>query len=260
MGGLLYKDFVCIKGKKIAVILTVITVVLCILRVVFPGSSATVDNGFLAENNDGKLVNMIDLMFACTLSVFVFTVFLSVSSLSVKITDSDRQTHNIANYIRSMPVDSNAYVSSKYVFIGVTSYILLSLSCIICIVFTAFCEPGQPKDLISMIELMCIPLSSIILLIASVELPLFILLGKEKANLIKIAIVLLVLFIILGLILFGDLSMFTGEETFLIKAIRWYMDHKTEATVVSYISPAVLIFIYYISYRITSFFKARQEA
>ncbi len=259
MGGLLYKDFICIKGKRIAMILTLITVVLCLLRVVFPGSAATVDNGFLANNDDGKLVNFIDMLFAATLAGYVFAIIVSVSSLSVKITDSDKQSRNIENYLRSMPVDNNSYVSSKYIFIGVTSYALLSIACIIGIVFAAFCELGLPKDLINMTELMCIPLTSLILLIASIELPLFILLGKEKGNFIKTAILLIVVLIILGFILFGDLSLFTGEDTLLLRIMRWYMDHQLEATAVSYVSPVIAIIIYYLSYRITSFFRDRRD-
>lgn len=59
MGGLLYKDFVAIRGKKLILITGIALVLFTILRVVFPGSREI--PGVMAKNDDGEVLNMIDV-------------------------------------------------------------------------------------------------------------------------------------------------------------------------------------------------------
>ena len=58
----MYKDFVAIKGKRICIILLLFIALLCILRMIFPGSMAE-GLGLIAENDQGLKVNTLDLMF-----------------------------------------------------------------------------------------------------------------------------------------------------------------------------------------------------
>ncbi len=58
MGGLLYKDFVAIRGKKLILITGIALILFTILRVAFPGSREI--TGFMATNDDGEVLNMID--------------------------------------------------------------------------------------------------------------------------------------------------------------------------------------------------------
>lgn len=63
MGGLLYKDFVAAKGKKLVWILVIATIVFTVLRMLFPGTAAFED--LVATTEDGKTVNMLDSLFLC---------------------------------------------------------------------------------------------------------------------------------------------------------------------------------------------------
>ena len=159
-----------------------------------------------------------------------------------------------------MPVSANSYVASKYVFITIATYVLISLLSITGIVLAAFAEAGYVLDILRMFEVMVLPVTSLLILVASIELPLYILIGREKGNLVKVAIALLLVFVLIGFMLFADMSWLSEKETFFVKFFNWYMKNQTEIALASYLSPVIDLILFYLSYRITVFFKARQEA
>ena len=61
MGGLLYKDFVSINGKKLVWILIIGTVLFFGLRVAFPGTMN--QEAFLTMTEDGQEMNLLDYLF-----------------------------------------------------------------------------------------------------------------------------------------------------------------------------------------------------
>ena len=259
MGGLMYKDFVAIKGKRICIILLSALALLCILRVIFPGSMAE-RMDFIVKNDSGTEVNTLDIMFVTVYMCIVLTIVCFIDIWCARLSETDASSVRIKNYISSLPVSANSYVASKYVFITIATYILISLLSITGIVLAAFTEPGTGLDLIRMCEMLVLPVTSLLILVAAVELPLYILLGRENGNLAKVAIILLFVFVIIGFMLFADISWLTDKENYIIAFYNWYTKHLTEMTLISYLSPVIDLLIFYLSYRITVYFKARQEA
>ena len=259
MGGLMYKDFVAIKGKRICIILLSFIALLCILRVIFPGSMAE-GLGMIAENDQGIKVNMLDLMFVMPYICIIFSIVCFIDIWCSRLSEADESCSRIRNYVSSLPVSANSYVASKYVFITIATYVLISLLSITAIVLAAFAEEGFVLDIIRMFELMVLPVTSLLILIASIELPLYILIGREKGNLVKVAIALLLVFVLIGFMLFADMSWLSEKGNFFVKFFNWYMKNQTEITLASYLSPVIDLILFYLSYRITVFFKARQEA
>ena len=259
MGGLMYKDFVAIKGKRICIILLSFIALLCILRVIFPGSMAE-GLGMIAENDQGIKVNTLDLMFVMPYICIIFSIVCFIDIWCSRLSEADESCSRIRNYVSSLPVSANSYVASKYVFITIATYVLISLLSITGIVLAAFAEEGFVLDIIRMFELMVLPVTSLLILIASIELPLYILIGREKGNLVKVAIALLLVFVLIGFMLFADMSWLSEKGTFFVKFFNWYMKNQTEIALASYLSPVIDLILFYLSYRITVFFKARQEA
>ena len=68
MGGLMYKDFVAIKGKRICIILLSAIALLCILRVIFPGSMAE-GMDLVLKDVAGTEINGLDIMFVRLITV-----------------------------------------------------------------------------------------------------------------------------------------------------------------------------------------------
>jgi len=259
MGGLMYKDFVAINGKRICIILLSALALLCILRVIFPGSMAE-GLEMVFVNDQGIRINTLDLMFVTLYICIIFTIVCFIDMWCARLSEADESSSRIKNYVSSLPVSANSYVASKYVFVTIATYVLISLLSITGIVLAAFAEEGYVLDILRMFEVMVIPVTSLLILVASIELPLYILLGREKGNLVKVAIVLLLVFVLIGFMLFADVSWLSEKETFLVRFINWYMKYQTEITLASYLSPVADLLIFYLSYRITVFFKARQEA
>ncbi len=259
MGGLLYKDFVAMKGKRICIVLLSAITLLCILRVIFPGSMAE-GLDLVLENDQGTKINGLDIMFATIYLCIVGTMVCFVDEWCTRLSEADASCVRIKNFVYSLPVSANSYVASKYVFIVISTYVLISLLSLAGIVLAAFAETGYALDIIRMCEMLVLPVTSLLIFMASIELPMYILLGKEKGNLVKIALVLLIAFVLIGLMLFADISWFLERKDFFVRFYNWYMKHQTEMTLVSLLSPTINLILLYISYRITVFFKSRQEA
>ena len=259
MGGLMYKDFVAIKGKRICIILLSAIAILCILRMIFPGSLAE-GLEMISENDQGIRINTLDLMFVMPYICIISSIVCFIDMWCARLSEADESCFRIKNYVYSLPVSANSYVASKYVFITIATYVLISLLSITGIVLAAFAEEGYVLDILRMFEVMVLPVTSLLILVASIELPLYILLGREKGNLVKVAISLLLVFVLIGFMLFADMSWLSEREEFFNKFFNWFMKYKTEVTMVSYLTPIADLIILYISYRITVLFKARQEA
>ena len=259
MGGLMYKDFVAIKGKRICIILLSAIAILCILRMIFPGSLAE-GLEMISENDQGIRINTLDLMFVMPYICIIFSIVCFIDMWCARLSEADESCSRIKNYVYSLPVSANSYVAAKYVFITIATYVLISLLSITGIVLAAFAEEGYVLDILRMFEVMVLPVTSLLILVASIELPLYILIGREKGNLVKVAISLLLVFVLIGFMLFADMSWLSEREEFFNKFFNWFMKYKTEVTMVSYLTPIADLIILYISYRITVFFKARQEA
>ena len=259
MGGLMYKDFVAIKGKRICIILLSAIAILCILRMIFPGSLAE-GLEMISENDQGIRINTLDLMFVMPYICIIFSIVCFIDMWCARLSEADESCFRIKNYVYSLPVSANSYVASKYVFVTIATYVLISLLSITGIVLAAFAEEGYVLDILRMFEVMVLPVTSLLILVASIELPLYILIGREKGNLVKVAISLLLVFVLIGFMLFADMSWLSEREEFFNKFFNWFMKYKTEVTMVSYLTPIADLIILFISYRITVFFKARQEA
>ena len=259
MGGLMYKDFVAIKGKRICIILLSFIALLCILRMIFPGSLAE-GLEMVFVNDQGIRINTLDLMFVMPYICIIFSIVCFLDMWCARLSEADESCSRIKNYVSSLPVSANSYVASKYVFIAIATYVLISLLSITGIVLAAFAEAGYVLDILRMFEVMVLPVTSLLILIASIELPLYILFGREKGNLVKVAISLLLVFVLIGFMLFADMSWLSEKDKFFVNFFNWFMKYQTEVTLASYLTPIIDLILFYISYRITVYFKARQEA
>lgn len=258
MGGLLYKDFVSvnrIKKVKLTWILTALTVLFIVLRMTFPGTADI--EYFLAENENGEIVNILDAFFFIAMGLFIVGTLGLINGWTAKITEADDK-NKIREYISALPLEKNAYIASKYLFIAISAYILMSLSYIWNIACLAFCREGIMADMVQLVGGFIIVFACIALLLAAIELPLFILFGKEKAMLIKAAFLMLIAFVILGFLLFGDLVWF-NEHFDITVWVKWFETYRMETTIFTLLSPLPILALYYGSYRLTCHF-ANQTA
>lgn len=257
MGGLLYKDFVSvnrINKAKLTWILAALTVLYIGLRIAFPGTADR--NAFLVESEDGQIVNLVDTFFLTALGLFLVGTSALMNGWAARLVESDDK-NKIRAYISALPLDKNAYIASKYIFMAISAYVFMSVAYIWYIACLAFCREGTIADVTQMVGGTIPVFAGFTLLLAAIELPLFILFGKEKAMLIKVALIMSVAFAVIGFLLFGDLAWLARHFDMAAWA-QWCEKHRMELLAVTMLSPVFVLALYYGSYRLTCHFAGKE--
>lgn len=257
MGGLLYKDFVSVNriGKiKLTWLMAGLTLLFVILRILAPGSLA--GDELYAVTDSAEFVNIIDIVFATFISFLLIGCFYLINSFVAKMVDGDDK-NSTRVYLAGMPITKRTYIASKYVFVGVATYVFMSICLIWTFAALAFAEEGYAQLVLSFLELFIAPTFSISLLIAAFELPLFIVLGKVRATNIKVGILLCLAIAVVGFFLFGDLTLL--EKFFNIEVfVRYVTKHLDFVTILQSMMPIIALVLFYASYRITAHFYMKK--
>lgn len=253
MAGLLYKDFIGIKGKRVLWILLGLTAVFAILRFLFPGDLDMPMAWGQIESADGELRELVagefyDSFLAMVPLLFI-VIGLMLPSMWTQIICRHDEKHKTRQFTGTLPLEKNAYIASKYIFIGITVYILFSLELVWIIIFRSRAGSGESSELITMVSQLLMGFCGASLMIAAIELPFFITLGVKKGNLIKAGVLEGLAFFIILYLYFGNLKVFENFDIFVF--INWCNEHVVLVSVVSAVSPVVEIFLFWVSYRIT---------
>lgn len=255
MAGLLYKDFVSIKSKKLIITVIILTIILTILRLLFPGTEEL--DGFMITNDNGDTANMIDTFFFFGEFYIIWGGMFFMITTCARIIEFDEKS-KLRGYLSAMPFEKKTYVASKYVFMGIIAYAVFSLYMIWHIIIVSNMGKNFNADFSNMILCFSIPFMCLILFIISFDLPMFLLIGKQKTLMVRISIALIIVMIVFWMLLFGDLDKFSGID--IEKIMNWIDGHAFELVLISVLSPIITIAEYYLSYRIAAYLYERREA
>ena len=254
MGGLLYKDFISIRGKKVSLILSCLLFLFLSFRLW--KASPLGPGAVMVENAYGEMVDFVDVL------IFSFPAFFSIGSmtlLSLWVPNVIRNDEKgkIRSYLTAMPVGKRTYVAEKYVFIGICVYASFSVYLISHVIAVCYMEEGASLDLAMLWQSFAIELFSFALLVASIEFPVFFAFGAEKGQMIKTGIMECLGVLAICYLFFGDLDVF--EKLDLERLIRWAEEHDFVLILMSVLSPLITLGIYYGSYRISVRIYERKE-
>ena len=261
MAGLLYKDFVGIKGRRIVLLLAGFTVLFLILRFLFPGNVDAVMSGVMTENEAGELVRLTvgdfrDSLLVMLPMLFIVCSFFLPSTWTAAICRHDEK-NKTRQYTRTLPLDKNAYIASKYLFIGIAVYIIFSLLNIWGIIFDSVAGDNNSAKCLLLLSQFLMAFCGLSLVVASIELPFFITFGVKKGMLLKTAILEIAAFLVMAYLFFGNLKIF---ENFNIYAfLNWCESHLAASTFISVLSPVAELLIFWLSYRITCRINRNRE-
>lgn len=245
MLGLLYKDFIAIKGKRLCLFLALGTVLFIILRVILNGE-ATIDIA-MAIDDQGEKANLLDLSFFPLVEFLVLTLSVFFANrLSRNVMGFDER-NKIKSYISAMPVKKRSYVTSKYIFVG--AFVLASFLLFLLIHFVNI-RFSYTKVISEMMYKISVPLICIIVFIFALELPFYILKGVEKAMLLKIAIVMTIGLALMGFIFFGNLEVFRNFN--IITITQWFDRYNITGKLVKTVTPCAACIAYIVSYLFTA--------
>lgn len=254
MGGLLYKDFVAVRGKRLILILTIVTVLFILLRTLFPGTE--INPFFMVTNENGESENMIDTFFFLgELYILGFGGFL-INNVGLMVLECDDK-NRIRGYLSALPVCKKTYVASKYIFFGICTYIVFSLYMMWHIISAAFMQEGRIFDVSNLVLRVSSVFLCLILLMEAVELPLFLLMGKEKAMTVRISFWMMLAMIAIGFLLFGNLHVLWNWDVEMW--LDWAEKHVFELVLLNCLSPMIALGIYYLSYCLSARLYERKE-
>ncbi len=239
MTGLLYKDFVSVKGK-IYVAACFAAVAVFLLSVLFIPSDEVSDN-FIWYG----------MMIAIAMGYFVI-----IGKLEISLMEADEGRRR-KNYILSLPVSKNKYVASKYIFLLIAFYTLMSVG----IFLSAMLKVNRGSSgILYQADIMSALLPVItcaVMVIPSIEMPFFVGLGVKKGMQMKTGIVIGIFFLIIAYAMFGDLTVF--DRISAEKLAEYLTQHKNVLMTVQVAAPYILLGLYYLSYRVSCTLFARKE-
>ncbi len=261
MAGLLYKDFVGIRGRRIVLILAGCTLAFLILRFIFPGNVTTVMSGGLVENESGELVQVTvgeirDSFLVMLPLLFIVSSFYLPSAWTAAICRHDEK-NKTKQYTGALPLDKNAYIASKYLFIGIAVYVLISLDTVWTTIYGSVAGNNNSTDCLTVLSQFILAFCGLTLVLASIELPFFITFGVKKGMVIKTAILEGAAFLAMAYLLFGNLKIFANYDITVF--VNWCNEHLVIVTLITVISPVAELFIFWLSYRITCRINRNRE-
>lgn len=242
MAGLLYKDFVAIHGKLYVGVLLSVTLFLTVFSMV-PLSG---DFG----NDLAVVVGALVALMAMVLPMIV------TSSIENNIIMADAGAKKKA-FLLSLPVSRKQYVASKYLFVLICYYVILSVT-VIWVQFANSRMEEALQDSLLMDAMGIMPLwVQACLLVSAVELPFFVVVGVKAGNAIKTGISFVLFFVVFGYMLFGDISFLEHFDLGMLMA--WMEEHLEVMTALQVMCPIVSGVLYYLSYGIAVTLFARKE-
>ncbi len=185
MKGLLYKDFLLMKGKLIMIALAAVLIVILALRFAVSGVSLeiTAEN---AETTTGVFrsgveagSNAISVSLQLVDAVIIIFMIMTVPYLISHLFVQDEKTNN-GNYVLSLPVSKKQYVASKYILLLIIHYVIYSVSQLILIIDMS--REGYSSALADTVQTLLLPMILLSVIIVSLELPVMISQGVEKAK------------------------------------------------------------------------------
>lgn len=236
MAGLLYKDFIGIKGKRILWILFGCTVLFLALRLAFP------------EIWDSFLVTLPMLLIVCGITL--------PSMWTAAICRNDER-HKTKQFTDALPLGKNAYIASKYLFIGIAVYVLFSLETTWIIIFNSVAGDNLSREVLTYISSLLMSFCGISLLLASIELPFFLTLGVKKGSVLKTAIIEGIAFLAIAYLFFGNLRVFENFNIYFF--VNWCEKHLVIVALISILSPVADTLLFWLSYRLTCRINQNRE-
>ena len=245
MSGLLYKDFISVKGKKLTITFLVIFAVMIAVRILMPYIFSSLPD---ADLDMGDM--MADGLY-WIIGMLLFTMMFGtvICSCPTKLVEDDKTRGRVIDYYSSLPVTKKQYIASHYIFIGIMAYVVFSFSMIWYVIGSSLCRTEQIKPLWNITQLVVFSFVLFSILCAAIDLGAFISLGSSKGKAVRVAMLMLLCTAILWYFFFGDV-----KDVSLEIITNWIMAHQFELSLVEVTGPFIVLSIYYLSYRISCHF------
>lgn len=237
MAGLLYKDFVAVKGKLYVTVMLVLLVLMLAVRIAVP--AVYIDEMVWAVS-----------VFA---SLGLYAVVVGMLEISLIAADEGRKQKQ---YFLSLPISGKQYVASKYLFLLLAFWVVLSFSVLLQSICLIRCENEAMQEIIMGFDSLLPILTCGFMLISAIELPFFIGIGTKRGRQVKTGLLLLIFFLIIVFLLFGDLTLL--DRINFMEVILYMKNHPGLLLCLQVFAPYGVLVLYYVSYRMSCVFFANR--
>ena len=246
MGGLLYNTYVSMKGKRFVWIFTVITLLFIAIRMIFPGWRNL--TSYVSYDLEGNQLNEWDRIISLFPLAMILFALECINMWVSQCVEKDEK-NKIREYFSAMPLRKNTYVASKFVYIGIVTYVFFSLGMVWTVTAGAFSiDPGAIREA-DMIQGVMMSIFAVSLFSSGLELFLFLILGKKKAMMIKVGFFLALGIAVIGFLLFGNLPVV--EKINFDVVVNWVKTHQFEVVLIQILSSVSGLLIYFGFYKLT---------
>ena len=242
MAGLLYKDFVAVYGKIHVAILLAITVFLAVFSISPLPMAADYGGAIIA----GALVAMAAM-------ALPLIVVLSIENNVISVDEGAKKKA----YLMSLPVSKRQYVASKYIFILICYYVILSVLAIWSQFVNIHMAEAFPDNFLMKMIALSPNWIQALLVVSAIELPFLINVGVRAGNAIKTGIMAVLMYAIFAYMLFGDITLLENFD--LITVLNWLEAHVEVVMTLRVLGPVIAGGLYYLSYRIAAAIFERKE-
>ena len=245
MTGLLYKDFVSVKGKKLTITYLVIFAVIITMRLLMPSVFS------LSKDVDMEMADlMADSLYWTSGMLLFFMVFaIATYNCPTKLIEDDKTRGRVIDYYSSLPVKKNQLIAYHYIFIGIMAYTVFSFTMIWYIVGSSLNNTDRLNTLWTITLPVVLSVVYLGIVCAAIDMWAYISLGTSKGKVVRVAIAMLLGTVILWFVLFGDAESVKNLSMEMI--VDWMMAHQFEISLVEVTGSFAALAIYYLSYRIS---------
>ncbi|MBQ7972411.1 MAG: ABC-2 transporter permease [Lachnospiraceae bacterium] len=238
MRSLLYKDYVATNGPAMIGGFGFLTLFICVFTV------------WCTANSDMEVI----LGLFTPMVFFGGCLYLLMLMSQLFQVDSGKNCHD---YLLSMPVDKKEYLMSKYVYYLVANYLVLSWGIFLSMIAATTVKTEGMMMMVSTVQLMGPIVIPVMLIMAAITFPLYILYGKKKGDMIFSAFSVSIAILVFVWFLFGDISGLVNMD--FETNMKWVEEHTGLIVILTTVFPIVTGVIYYLSYRITAGIFVRKE-
>lgn len=238
MAGLLYKDFVAVKGK-----LYIMCILLGMLLLFFARITLHIEGKDL-------------IMFALYMLIAVALFGLLVNQLEMRVISVD-EGRKQKNYFLGLPISRQQYVASKYIFLLIGFFTVLSVLVLTGDICLIGCRDKLMIESIGQLMSLMPVLAYVLLFIPSIELPFFIGFGSKKGYQIKNGLLIICFFLGIVYLMFGNLAVW--ENISIMDYLNYMKRHPGILMSLEVFMPYCSLGMYYLSYRISCRLFLRKE-
>ena len=251
MRGLVYKEYLAMRGRYILAVLGSVLFVFTAARLALPGADKVAGAIESKAVRDGQAH---DYYLLAVVAVLLGIFFAVLPVLLKIITDGGRRRKERA-YTMALPLPADSTVKAKYIaFAAVIGTFFAVYAAMAGVYFIGAGKNAATDKIVTVLHMFPFLIAAV-LLVAAIDMFAYLGLGKKGGDILMLLLLAPIALVLVWYLFFGNLS---EDRDFSL--IAWWRSHKTALRLIGYGLLAANIALYYASYRAVRRLELRRMA